>query len=133
MKTRLKLKPGQKGTMKLLAEYGDLLVCVRYRYDLELRKRFKTVEIIVDEKEWTPPPPRFADNARVPVRIAFPEEELKEKAKAAGGRWDPKAKLWFVPFGKIKGGILERHIVLDVPPKSAEKGKASNIKDMPGI
>jgi hypothetical protein len=33
MITRLKLKPRQKGTKKLLSEYGDALVCVRYRYD----------------------------------------------------------------------------------------------------
>jgi hypothetical protein len=44
MRTRLHLKPGQKGTKRLLALYGDSLVCVRYRYDAERRKRFKTVE-----------------------------------------------------------------------------------------
>jgi hypothetical protein len=33
MRTRLHLKPGQKGTKQLLAQYGDRLVCVRYRYD----------------------------------------------------------------------------------------------------
>lgn len=42
--TRLKLKPGQKGTKKLLAEHGDALVCVRYRYDEASRTRTKTVE-----------------------------------------------------------------------------------------
>lgn len=46
MKTRLKLKPGQKGTRKLVDIYGDALVCVRYRYDEESRARVKTVEII---------------------------------------------------------------------------------------
>ena len=29
----LHLKPGQKGTKHLVAQYGDRLVCVRYRYD----------------------------------------------------------------------------------------------------
>ena len=38
IKTGLILKPGQKGTKKLTAEYGDRPVCVRYRYD-ETRKR----------------------------------------------------------------------------------------------
>ncbi len=41
--TRLKLKPGQKGTKKLSAEYGDALVCVRFRYDEKSGTRFKTV------------------------------------------------------------------------------------------
>jgi hypothetical protein len=47
MKTRLKLKPGQRGTKKLLTQYGDRFVGVRYRYDAKQKKRFKTVELIV--------------------------------------------------------------------------------------
>jgi len=30
-RVRLHLKPGQKGTKQLLAQYGDRLICVRYR------------------------------------------------------------------------------------------------------
>lgn len=33
MEARLKLKPGQNGTKKLLTRYGERLVCVRYRCD----------------------------------------------------------------------------------------------------
>jgi hypothetical protein len=47
MRTLLHLKPGKKGTKQLLAQYGDRLVCVRYRYDAQRKKRFKTVELIV--------------------------------------------------------------------------------------
>ena len=110
MKTRLKLRPGQKGTKTLVDIYGDALVCVRYRYDEESRTRVKTVELIVEKKEWVPPQPRFADNERVPVRIRFAENALKEMAKAAGGRWDPEKRLWLIPYGKIKGSELEKHI-----------------------
>jgi hypothetical protein len=39
MQTRLTLKPGQKGTKKLIAKYGDPLVCVGYRYDPQTKKR----------------------------------------------------------------------------------------------
>ncbi len=39
MKTRLDLKPGQRGTKKLSELYGDQLVCVRYRYDEKIGKR----------------------------------------------------------------------------------------------
>jgi hypothetical protein len=38
-RVRLHLKPGQKGTKQLLAQYGARLVCVRYRYDAEQKKR----------------------------------------------------------------------------------------------
>lgn len=58
MRTRLKLKPGQNGTKKLLEKYGDVLVCVRYRYDEETQKRYKTVELIVDEGVWHQQPER---------------------------------------------------------------------------
>ncbi len=44
MTTRVKLKPGQKGTKKLLTQYGDALVCARYRYDKITNRQFKTVE-----------------------------------------------------------------------------------------
>lgn len=55
MKTHTHLKPGQKGTRRLLEQYGDKLLCVRYRYD-ELRQvKIKTVEIIVYERPCRPP------------------------------------------------------------------------------
>ena len=56
-RVRLHLKPGQKGTKQLLAQYGDRLICVRYRYDAQRKKRFKTVELLVAERDWKPPPP----------------------------------------------------------------------------
>jgi len=49
MKVRRKLLPGQPGTSKLLDQYGEDLVCVRYRYDAEQKIRLKTIEIIVNE------------------------------------------------------------------------------------
>jgi hypothetical protein len=33
MKTRKHLKPGQMGTKRFVTQYGDALLCVRYRYD----------------------------------------------------------------------------------------------------
>ncbi len=58
-RVRLHLKPGQKGTKQLLAQYGDRLICVRYRYDAQRKKRFKTVELLVAERDWQPPWLRF--------------------------------------------------------------------------
>ncbi len=133
MTTRLKLKPGLNGTKKLVAEYGDALVCVRYRYDSATRTRTKTAEIIVEKKPWTPPLSQIPDDMSVPVRIAFTEKALQEKARAAKGRWDPGVKLWFIRFGRIKGTELEKHIVLDAPVKKAGTPKASNIRNLKSI
>ena len=49
MEIRTVRKPGERGTQRLVAEYGERLVCVRYRYDLARNKRYKTVELIVAE------------------------------------------------------------------------------------
>jgi hypothetical protein len=110
--TRLKLKPGQKGTKKLLAKHGDALFCVRYRYDEVSCTRLKTVELIVERTTWRPPARKFGDNDLVPVRIGYTEKSLMESAKAAKGRWNPEVKLWFIRYGKIKGTVLEKHLVL---------------------
>jgi len=117
MTTRLKLKPGSKGTKKLVQQYGEALVCVRYRYDAVSQKRIKTAEIIIEEKSWTPPPPKLSATELVPVRIEFSETKLKQMAKEAGGRWVPNARVWFISYGKVKGTILEKHILLDAKTK----------------
>jgi len=80
--TRLKLKPGQKGTKNLLAKYGDALLCVRYRYDVQSRTRSKTVELIVERKPWTPPAHRFKDDTHVPVRIGYDDTALRDQGCA---------------------------------------------------
>jgi hypothetical protein len=75
-----RMKPGARGTRKLLGQYGDLLVCVRYRYD-ELRgKRFKTVELLVEEADWSPPRRPF-----VLLELRSWETQLRERVKRAGG------------------------------------------------
>lgn len=88
LKTRLTLTPGANGTKKLQARYGDRLVCVRYRYDRERRKRFKTVELIEEEADWTP------DGVIYLVEIAWEEADLRARAKRLGARWNPSRKLW---------------------------------------
>lgn len=113
MKTRLILKPGQRGTKRLTDKYGDALACVRFRYDAESRQRLKTVELIVERADWTPPAPKYSADTLVPLRIEGYEKELRAQAKAAGGRWNPVKQLWFVQYDKIVGTLLEKHIHVD--------------------
>src|SRR5258708_13517160 len=54
MEARLKLKPGQNGTKKLLARFGERLVCVRYRYDEPRSLPFTTVELLVSTYAYQP-------------------------------------------------------------------------------
>lgn len=53
--------------------------------------------------------------------------------RAARGRWDPEVKLWFIRYGKIKGTVLEKHIVLDASAMESIKQKAYNTVNLTGI
>jgi hypothetical protein len=109
MRTLLSLKPGKKGTKQLLAQYGDRLLCVRYRYDPELRKRFKTVELVVAECHWVPRRPRFYADQVVGVRIGFAERALRERAKQAGARWNSDQKVWQMRYSQaVALGLVNR-------------------------
>ena len=111
MRTLLHLKPGQKGTRELLAQYGDRLVCVPYRYDAQRKKRFKTVELIVAEREWEPPPSRLAADTVVGVRVGFAEVEMRAQVKQAGGKWNPSRKVWELRYDRLVALKLEARIV----------------------
>jgi hypothetical protein len=113
MKTRLILKPGQKGTKRLVEKYGDDLLCVRFRYDAALRQRLKTIELIVERTDWTPPPPKYSVDTVVALQIEAYDMKMRAQAKTAGGRWNPEKKLWFVKYGEIVGTPLERHLYVD--------------------
>ena len=91
MKTKLNLKPGQKGTKKLCEKYGTSLVRVRYRYDTARKKRYKTVELIEEETEWMPPEkdaPETPDEI-VGIRVDYKETKLQSELKKEGARWNP--------------------------------------------
>lgn len=105
MRTRLTLTPGQNGTRRLVAEYGDRLVCVRYRYDEKTHKKFKTIELVVEESPWLPPGAVFM------VRIHYDELDLRNRVKAAGGVWEPALKLWKVTRDTVRQLSLGPRIV----------------------
>lgn len=101
LKTKLTLRPGQPGTKQLQAQYGDRLLCVRYRYDPQRHIRVKTVELIVEETNWVPTPGKRAWNAIVELRIEVNERELQRRVKNAGGRWNMTRKLWELPYHTV--------------------------------
>jgi hypothetical protein len=110
MRARRTLAPGQKGTKKLLREYGAQLVCVRYRYDAERRLRFTTVELIVEQSPWLPLPARIADGTVVGVRVGVNEVALQRRIKQTGGKWNPVARVWEMPYSQAMALGLEDRI-----------------------
>lgn len=110
MDVKATLAPGQNGTKKLLKQYGDQLVCVRYRYDKARQKRIKTIALIVDEQDWIPGVTIPMDR-RVALEIGYGEAELRETIKGAGGYWNPEKKAWILSYGKVLQMGLERRMV----------------------
>ena len=108
MQTRLSLRPGQKGTKKLVAEYGDRLVAVRYRYDVTGRRRYKTVELIVEEATWEPKP---RPDEMVGVKVQWGEAEVARQVKAAGGQWNARRKVWELAYREVVRLKLEKRLV----------------------
>ena len=106
-----KVLPGQPGTKKLLDKYGDRLVCVRYRYDSENHKRFKTMEIILEENDWFKDTKRIPANKIIDLKIVYGETHLGRLVRAAGGRWNRKKKLWELPYSEAMALGLEDRIV----------------------
>ena len=93
-----KLKPGQPGTKRLVGEYGERLLCVCYRYDAVQRKRFKTVELIIEESQWLPP---MRPEQMVVIRIDNQDQALKRRILAVRGIWNGSVKVWALPYGKV--------------------------------
>ena len=98
MKINKIVKPGQPGTKKLMERYGENLVCVRYRYDNESKRKFKTIELIIDNKPWQPNKERIPMNKLINLRIDAKEGELQGLVKKTGGKWNARQKIWRLPY-----------------------------------
>jgi len=102
-----KLGPQDPGARRWAAEFGDRLLCVRYRVDPLRQRRQTTVELVVEEAP-------TLGSVRVGLRIAWAETELRQRVKAAGGKWDAEAALWMLPLGAARQlGLVDR--VVTVP------------------
>ena len=105
MDVRLTLTPGQPGTKRLVDEYGEQLICVRYRYDRARGMRYKTVELVVDAVPWNP----VDKQAIVRVRVARLERDIQRAIRRAGGQWNQSAGVWEIVYREAERlGLLDR-------------------------
>jgi hypothetical protein len=111
MRTRLTLQPDQDGAKQLRERYGERLVCVRYRYDEVKKERWKTVELIIEKSAWEPPSAQWQEDMIVTIQVAGPEREIRQRVKAAGGKWNPRAVVWELPYGQVVALGLTARIV----------------------
>jgi len=94
-----KLAPTSRGAIRLRDQFGETLICVRHRVDARARFRFTTVELLVDRSAIKPKPQKL-----VGIRVDWNEQPLQEVVRAAGAKWDAKARLWRLPRRLV--GIL---------------------------
>jgi len=113
MKARSTLKPNQRGAKKFSKQYGDRLVYVRYRYDPVQKKRFTTVELIVDEADWTPRNMPSPDQI-VGIQVEVQERDVQKRMKQAGGRWNAQRKVWELRYDKVVAEGWQARMVTDM-------------------
>jgi len=101
------------GTKKLLARYGERLLCVRYRYDRATGRRVETAELIVEDVAWAgrARKPRRNDRDLVGVRIGWKESELRAAVKRAGGICRPRQRLWELSWDAVRTLGLHGRVV----------------------
>ncbi|MBS1791443.1 MAG: hypothetical protein JST85_27270 [Acidobacteria bacterium] len=121
MRARKKVKPGQGGTKGLLDQYGDRLVCVRYRYDEELHVRYKTVELIVETTPWTPKPNQVHPDAIVGVKVELQETKLQKQIREAGGKWNRQLRLWEIRYDQVVRLELQARIEPSTLPNNRKR------------
>jgi hypothetical protein len=123
MQARKKLKPGQDGTKSLLRQYGEQLLCVRYRYDEAQQMRHKTVELIVESAPWQPPVVAVPPNTMVGLRVVGMASDLLDKIRQAGGQWNAGRKMWELRYDQALAlGLKKRIDPMTLPPR--RKGRA---------
>lgn len=98
-----RLGPGSPGTRRWLERYGTSLVCVRYRHNEKLQRRYTTVEIIVDERTCQP--------SNVLIQIAFDDGDLRRQVIQRGGQWLSDRKLWRISIIAVRELGLENQVV----------------------
>ncbi len=111
MKINRKLKPGQKGTKKLLEKYGDNLLSVRYIYDSEKQVMMKTIELLVEKKRWIPNKNKIRYNKVVHLRIDYGEVSIGRIVKSAGRIWNKEKGYWELPYREVVSLGLDNRIL----------------------
>ena len=107
---------------------------MRYRYDAQRKKRFKTVEPLLAEHDWEPPRPRFAHDQIVGLRVAFADVIVRNRVKQAGGTWNPERRVWQLRYDRVVALGLNSRIA-DEPASTGgcPRGGAERIfRQMPG-
>ena len=109
------MRPGTRGTAKLAREWGDRLISVRYRYSDTPPTRFTTVELVVAAAPWNVSPRR-----NVHADVKSWESELRDRIRAAGGKWVPKAMRWRMRYDRAMALGIDPNRISFLGPHSSK-------------
>ena len=99
-----KIKPSQRGAIKISRDYGDELLCVRYRENPDGTERLTTVELIVQGVMI-----QKRDDPIVVFKIKPGETDLQRLAQAKGATYDAKIHMWnLIRSEVIRMGLRNR-------------------------
>ena len=84
-----KIKPSQRGAIKLARSYGGELICVRYRENPEGTERLTTVELLVERAVI-----QKRDDPIVSFKIKHDELEFRSMAMSRGAKYDARNQMW---------------------------------------
>lgn len=98
------MQPGDRGAVRLMRQYGDALVCVRYRTSGTGEERLTTIELVVERAVI-----RKRSDDIVAFKIKDNEAQLRREALRRGASFDPRSRLWKLPRHEvISMGLFHR-------------------------
>ena len=115
-----KLAPDQAGAKKLAQRFGDALVCVRYRQDVEAGRRYTTVELVVDEG---PIPIDRRTPPIVHVRIPYHDLTLRQAVMQQGGTWNARLRAWCLRKEAAQALQLQGQVLRKLPDVDRANGR----------
>ncbi len=124
---RKTMRPGEKGTHRFVRDWGERLVCVRYRFDPKSRVRCTTVELVAaNPRPWSPPR-RPAPSTWVALRIDGDDRKAVRKLRDARAWWDRETGLWRTRYDVAERLRLRNRIVDPrQAPRSAHRPVVTN-------
>jgi len=78
-------------------KYGEALLRVRYKYNLQHARKLKTVELIIENESWDRNKNRIPANKIVGIKERYGEVNIGRLVPNAGGKWDKK-QLWQLQY-----------------------------------
>lgn len=91
-----KIKPSQRGAIKLARSYGSELLCVRYRENADGTERLTTIELVIERAVV-----QKRDDPVVSFKIRHDEVELRQQAMRRGAKYDAVNQMWLLRRSEV--------------------------------